>query len=141
MIQSKSFPASLDFLHDMLYFVKYFCLKKGFSPSSINKIVLGIEEAIVNIIRHGYLNQLSGNIEIVCQECNHKPGISILIKDWGISFNPLEKISRMNKEKPSFSCQEEIGGYGIFLYLGVMDTVEYKREGDVNLLYLVKYLD
>ena len=64
-------------------------------------------------------------------------GVSIQITDSGIPFNPLEK------EDPDVDApvsERQIGGLGIFLVKKVMDTISYRREGDLNVIYLEKNL-
>ncbi len=138
----KIFPASLDHLYDMLAFVHQFSFEKGFNDGAIDKITLATEEALVNIIHHGYpVNK--GEIEIQCSHTVAKPGIKILIKDYGIPFDPTKEIKKIKKKRYKSSSLEEeisIGGYGIFIYIGLMDRVEYYRTDDGNLLFLIKYL-
>lgn len=133
-MSKRIFSAGVDKLYEMLDFVKDYCSKKNVDSTSINKIILATEEAVVNVIKHGYSSQLTqtNKIEIECEDCsNSKPGIKIIIKDHGIPFNPLEKI----KEIPKTS----LGGHGIFLYFSLMDKIEYAREENTNFLYLIKY--
>lgn len=127
----------LDNLHEMLNYIEEYCAQKRVEPSYIKKIILATEEAIVNVIKHGYFYE-KNIIEIECKDCSGtRPGIQIIIKDYGIPFNPIEKMS---KEKKSLvSLKREEGGYGIFLYLEIMDKVDYKREENANFLYLIKY--
>jgi serine/threonine-protein kinase RsbW len=135
-MHKKTFSANLDNLHSMLGFIQAYSQKKNIDPFVLNKIILAAEEALVNIIHYGYPEK-NGNIEIVCEEPGCKPGIRILIKDQGVPFNPVEKT-------PSGKgCDVEdlkLGGYGIYLFVGIMDRVEYRRRDEGNILSLIKYL-
>lgn len=137
-MKEKVFLAAIEHLHEMLEFIKDHCLEIGFDPKTANKIMLAAEEAIVNIIHHGYQNK-KGPIEIRCEKSSHKPGAIVQIKDRGIPFNPMEKANRIKKSGPP-PKDELVGGYGVFLYVEIMDQVDYRRVGDVNVLYLIKYL-
>jgi serine/threonine-protein kinase RsbW len=141
MSEAKICAAVLENLHDMLDFVKKHCLRMGFNSLATDKIILGIEEVLVNIIRHAYPNGQPGKVEIICDECPDKSGITILIKDQGIPFNPLKTIDKIKKNHLAQMDDKTIGGYGIFFYIEVMDHVEYKREEKTNSLYLVKYFN
>lgn len=122
----KKFQASLDQLYDMLDFIRDEAKSVGFEPRSVSKIELACEEALVNIIQHGYPD-FRGNIEIFCLRPESK-GIKIVIKDHGIPFNPLSL------------SKKEGTGYGIFFIIRLMDEVSYVREENSNILTLVKFL-
>lgn len=129
----KDFPASIVCLHDMLSTIRSVALNCGFTPEILQKIELASEEALVNIIKHGFLNK-AGTINIYCEPFENK-GIRIIILDDGISFNPLAYHEH-------FPCSNEefgVGGWGIMIILNAMDHVEYKRENNMNCLTLVKF--
>lgn len=139
----KKFQADLNVLREMLSFVQDYCKQLGFNSSVCNKIVLAVEEAIVNVIHHGYPNN-PGEIEISCDFSQEKPGIKILIKDQGVPFNPVKQAFKIKKHLPHFSEtyteKEKVGGYGIYIFVGIMDRIEYQRIEGGNLLALIKYL-
>lgn len=140
MSKTKICIASLEYLHEMLFFVQNCCLEKAFDSSDINKIIVGIEEVLVNIIRHGYSHKGHGNIEITCKDCSEKPGIQIIITDKGVPFNPLKTGEKAKKNRIDYLEDKMIGGYGISLYIRVLDVVSYERSDGTNVLYLTKYL-
>lgn len=138
------FPASMDYLHDMLDFIEIYCLNRGFDKCTVDKITLATEEAIVNIIHYGYPNK-NGEIELSCEESPYKPGVRIFLKDQGVPFNPISKAEenrkkRQKKELLDFEQDIPLGGYGIYIFVGIMDRVEYQRSEHGNILSLVKYL-
>lgn len=126
----RNFPASLDSLHEMLQFVFQESSAMRFDEPIGLQIELAVEEALVNIIKYGYVDQ-KGNIEIDCKITNGKR-FEILIKDTGVYYNPLAVISEAPQET------HDVGGYGVFLMTHIMDHVSYQREGDSNVLLLVK---
>lgn len=133
----KTFQATLNHLHEMLSFIQQAGEKRKIPAPILNKIVLAAEEALVNIINYGYPLQ-KGIIEITCENLSErKAGVCVLIKDNGIPFNPIEKIFG-NQE--SLLSEGKIGGYGIYLFIGMMDRVEYSRLNEFNVLSLTKYL-
>lgn len=131
------FPASLDKLHEMLEFVQQQSMLAQFNENVRSKIELAIEEALVNIIRHGYHGQEMGSVEITCQQIFEPDGMLFILKDQGIAYDPLANAPQVNHE---MAVEDKpIGGYGIYLILKIMDKVSYRREGDSNLLSLIKY--
>lgn len=143
-MHKKVFPASLDYLYDMMAFVQNFAVKQGFDTVIIDKILLATEEALVNVIKHGYsVHEKPGEVEITCEQSNLKPGIKVLIKDQGVPFNPIHKLKDLKQKQKQKNTIEEcqLGGYGILIYVGLMDHVEYYRTDEGNFLFLVKYLE
>lgn len=136
----KRFIADLDQLHEMLGFIEEFCAENEFDPITVNKILLATEEALVNVIHHGYSNQGHGYIELDCEKTEH-PGVKICIRDQGIPFDPREKAKKIKTTHHTPAEDPSIGGYGIYLYNEIMDSVEYQRTNGVNILCLIKYLD
>jgi serine/threonine-protein kinase RsbW len=133
----KIFPADLDYLHKMLDFIQIYVQTKQISAAALSKIVLAAEEAIVNIINYGY-PEAKGFIEIYCKDSQEKHGIIIQIRDEGIPFNPTTQLTV--KDSSTKIDESELGGYGINIFIGMMDRVEYQRLEKANLLSLIKYL-
>ncbi|WP_068467048.1 ATP-binding protein [Candidatus Protochlamydia phocaeensis] len=146
-MHKKTFPASLDHLHSMLNFIQCYGEAKNIQKKLLDKIILAAEEALVNVILYGYPDN-NGTIELTCEEPGRKPGIRISIKDQGIPFNPIKKASE-SKQKglippvlgadKTNKIENRLGGYGIYLFVGIMDRVEYKRLDGGNILSLIKY--
>jgi anti-sigma regulatory factor (Ser/Thr protein kinase) len=126
------FPAEIDQLPKMLQSIETFGLKIGFSKEILTKIIVAAEEALVNIVYYGYPEQ-KGEIFLTCKATQDKPGMVIVIEDHGIPFDPTQKIT------PEIPPINEIGGLGIYIFIGVMDRVEYERHGKGNILTMTKY--
>ncbi|MDP1880869.1 MAG: ATP-binding protein [Parachlamydiaceae bacterium] len=138
-MNKKSFSAELEQLHAMLKFIEKESKAREIQPSLIDKIILAAEEALVNVIDYSYPSG-QGLIEIFCEDSHERKGFVVIIKDYGVPFDPLKqtyKHSDLSKVKDS----QALGGYGIYIFIGVMDKVEYQRNTDGNQLTLVKYLD
>ncbi len=125
MVHKARFPADLQSLHPIIRWVRERAEKYSFSKKELYHIELAVEEAIVNIIRHGY-QQKGGSIQIKIETQN---SFHIEIEDASPPFNPL------NKPPKGLS---EAGGVGIDLLLHCMDEVTYERKGPVNLLIMKK---
>lgn len=139
---SQVFASSMDLLYTMLKFVKDRALAAEFNSTIISKIELASEEALVNIITHGYPDNPKGTIEIVCSKPLQKNGIQIVLIDYGIPFNPLEAIKNFkpgNIEDQDDKEETQVGGYGIYFIVNMMDSVHYKRIDEKNILTMIKY--
>jgi anti-sigma regulatory factor (Ser/Thr protein kinase) len=122
---SKQFPASLENLAPILAYVRKCALESGFATA--DHIELAVEEVITNIIEHSG----SDTMNVKCTVLEKVRGVSVMIMDQGKAFNPLEHV------------QEGIDsgkGLGIFLTKKLMDSVEYRRENNCNVLLLTKFL-
>jgi len=134
----KTFPASLEKLYEMLQFIKSAAETAGFENNLVSKIELASEEALVNIISHGYPEKKDGYIDISCLILDEK-GIKIIIRDTGIAFNPLDLIKDFHPNTPIIKeQQDQLGGYGIYFIIKMMDKVEYQRIDNANILHLTK---
>lgn len=131
---TKTYRACLSELPFMLSFVREEASKRNFSSEDLNQIEIAIEEALVNIIQHGYLND-SGHIAIECAPYRES-GLEITLTDNGIPYNPLSNLPNFNLEAQL--DERIIGGYGVFLINKFMTEVNYKREGNKNILSLIK---
>ena len=56
-METRTFSASLEQLHEMLYWIRDAAEKMGFGSSDLYKIELAAEEALVNVIHHSYRRQ------------------------------------------------------------------------------------
>jgi serine/threonine-protein kinase RsbW len=130
------FEADLKNLPKMIAFLRSQSQSFGFEAYDLHNIELACEEALVNIIKHGFPKR-RGHIILHSQASSSKAGIEIVISDDGIPFNPLEYI----KHTPSKIKEEsqQLGGYGIYLIVNLMDKVDYKRMDNLNTLILVKW--
>ncbi len=104
----------------------------GFGPEAVLDTQLAVEEAITNVIVHGY-KQKGNEIRIACQVIDG--AIEIRITDSAPPFNPL---SLPTPDLDSDVNERRIGGLGIYLIRRVMDGVEYAYEGGNNIFTLTK---
>ena len=106
----------------------------GLDQTNVRKSELASEEALVNVIEHGYKG-LPGEIKI--EVIGSEREIRIVIQDRGPAFNPLKQQVGFD---PSATLDErEIGGLGILFMRQYMDDVLYSRNGDTNILTLIKH--
>ncbi len=97
-------------------------------PKIASKVNIIFDELYTNIVSYSKatLATISYSIE------NRK--LCITFKDNGIAHNPLQN------DDPDITLsadEREIGGLGIFMVKKMTESMEYKREGDKNILELV----
>lgn len=131
------FSASLDQLYAMMQLIRQEASQAGFDNNTIFKIELAAEEALVNIINYAYRDN-GGKVEIICHQENSPKSLVITLKDQGVAFDPIKQAPPIDSQ--TLVEEKPIGGYGIFLIRKIMDEIRYKREGDANILTLVKYV-
>ena len=126
-------PAMIEHLESLLGFVSEHAKEQGFTSDMLKKIELASEEALVNVFNHAYPDKHDGEVEVSCGlDDNNKFVIEIM--DSGTPFNPLS-LSQPNLTEDV--SERPIGGLGIHLIKKMMDEVEYRREGNNNILSLI----
>ena len=106
-------------------------------PSITMSVNLAIEEAISNIIHHGYPTINEGEITLLTSVA---PGIlTARIIDNGISFDPTERNT--DADNIISLDQQLTQGLGLFLIRRTMDKVEYHSTESQNELTLIKKID
>jgi serine/threonine-protein kinase RsbW len=110
--------------------------RTSLSRTDGNQVILAVDEAITNIMEHGYDQKNEGWIDIDVKASPEK--LRVLIEDSGKQFNPNKM------EDPDVLQHVEEGkkrGLGIFLMRQIMDEVRYRfKEGNRNEICLVKYV-
>lgn len=105
-------------------------------PALAFKIRLSVEEVVENVVNYAYEGGM-GWLEAGTELDESGVVLTIVIKDAGVPFNPLEK------EDPDITASAEerqIGGLGIFLCKQLMDGIVYRYEDGCNILTMTKHL-
>ena len=129
-----SFEAKDEKLPEIRNFVESFCQSSAVSSPEISKILLAIEEACSNVIRHAYVLG-PGNIKLEITRKGDK--VTFSIKDKGRSFD-LGKAKRIDLKKYIQTGRK--GGLGLQLIQRIMDEVIYQSKNGENELVLSKKL-
>jgi serine/threonine-protein kinase RsbW len=93
---------------------------------------LVLTEATINAIQHGQLENPGDTVRITITIQENE--LNIKVYDHGQGFD-LESVPL-----PDFDHPRE-GGMGIFFIRTLMDSVTYTRQGDSNVLEIVKHLN
>jgi serine/threonine-protein kinase RsbW len=108
----------------------------GCGEELTGKIILAVDEACTNIIKHAYKYSSNGDIGINIRFTNST--LYITITDSGEHFNP-DAVPAPNLME--YQKQKKSGGLGIFLMKKLMDEVNYKiLKDNKNQVELVKHL-
>jgi len=108
----------------------------GFDEDCIARIVLAVDEAITNVIKHGYEGRCDQAVEVCVTRVreNGREGIRFEIRDFGKQVDPDTICGRDLKDvRP--------GGLGVHIIRSVMDRVVYApAEGGGMRLSMIKLL-
>ena len=131
---SKTFPAKIDALSDVLGFVEQ-TLESYECPMKFQMAVcVAIEEVFVNVARYAY-GDGEGDMTLGIGFEEASRTITFRMTDRGVPFDPLKKPD----PDITLSAEErEIGGLGIFITKKTMDTVTYAYENGENILTMIK---
>ena len=125
--------AALDRLDDVRQFVERSARGLGAGDPMIPDLVVAVDEAVTNIIVHGY-KQRPGMIEVSVG--NDADALVVRLRDEAPQFDPcthrlLDLEASLEKDTP--------GGFGLHLINKAMDDISYRAPSDGgNELTLVK---
>src|SRR5512146_126353 len=105
--------------------------KMGFPDEEINRMILAVDEACTNIIRHAYSNRPRERIVLTFEVMTDR--LEIRIRDFGTPGDP-------GSFKPRDLSDLKPGGLGIHFIRSAMDRIQYEipPEGGM-LLRMVKF--
>ena len=123
-----SHPANL---RDVRKELESFAKSAGAPVEAADAIGLVVNEALANVIRHGYNDATDRPIIVSAEEDGRK--IELVIRDWARPFDP-------SQVKPK--CEGELtpGGLGMLCIRKLMDDVKFERLPDGMLLKMSKKL-
>lgn len=125
--------AKLESLEGFMSFVIDSSKEAGFSDKRVQEIELAVEEALVNIINYAYPDREDGEVEISCG-LDGEYRYVVEIRDSGV---PFDVAAQSDPDLNANIAERKIGGLGIFLIRKMADEMQYRREGDENVLTLV----
>jgi len=111
----------------------------GFAEPECRAVVLGVDEALTNIIRHAYAGNAERPIEVSFRRIRapwrgaSREALEIVLVDRG---------RKVDRTKLRGRALEDLrpGGLGLHFIRESMDTVEFRRTDGRNRLRLVKFL-
>lgn len=130
----KSKTENLSAIRDFIYAAAE---EIGFKSDTIGDIILAVDEACTNIIKHAYKSYPEGEIVINLKYADKKFIIEII--DYGTAFHP-ETVPAPDLQK--YYQQRRVGGLGMYLMKTLMDDVKYiSVPGKYNQVLLSKNLN
>lgn len=125
-----------DNLAKIRAFIQDYASPAGFNREEIDNIMLAVDEACTNIIKHAYESYPDGEIIIKIKYENRK--LRITIVDYGKAFHP-ESVPEPDIQE--YYRQHKVGGLGMYLMKTLMDDVKYiSVPGKYNQVLLSKDL-
>jgi anti-sigma regulatory factor (Ser/Thr protein kinase) len=99
--------------------------QSGFDDDQCGRVCLAVDEAVTNVIRHGYDSDTSQPVWVrfKARDERGRPGLTVSVEDRGRQIEPEQIRGReLSEVRP--------GGLGVHIIREVMDRVHYeKREG------------
>lgn len=129
--------ATLDNLAVTREFVRSFATAHGLDAEGTYDLVLAVEEAVTNVIRHGYGEDKEGTIQI--EVAQDDGALLVRVLDQAPHFDPTAASA------PDLSvpvAERPLGGLGIYMMKKSVDALRYRSlPGGGNELTLVKRIE
>ncbi|HRQ54225.1 MAG TPA: ATP-binding protein [Ignavibacteriaceae bacterium] len=116
-LKVKSKTENLSLIRD---FVSTAALDAGVQADVVENIILAVDEACTNIIKHAYQSFPDG--ELIIKTKSTLSRFVVSITDYGKSFEP-KMIPEPDLQK--YYRQKRVGGLGMYLMKTLMDDVKY----------------
>ena len=116
-------------------FVETIAAEKKLDQGLVLNLNLALEEAVTNVILYAYPQGTDGLVDI--EAIIHPSSLDFIISDSGKPFDP----TKAPMPDTSLGIQDRpIGGLGIYMVKTIMDTVQYERIGERNILTMTKHI-
>jgi len=126
---SISFLNNMQELTHVIQVVNVFLEPRELQSKLVYAVNLILEEILVNIIKYGYDDEDSHEIEVRIGVEEEEVALTVI--DDGKEFNPLT-VPRPDHSKSAMERIEE--GLGLQFVRHMRNAMEYRREGDKNIL-------
>jgi len=102
--------------------LRTYLLNEGFSNERAGEIVLAVDEACTNAMRHSYGGKPEGRLRLTVRQ--HDGTIEFILKDKGVPVT-LDKCARKEPAVPDVASIMP-GGLGVQLMYSVFDEVKFR---------------
>jgi len=116
-----------DEIARMFALLEPFCATHGVSDDDLFNLRLILDEAVINVILHGYEDKKEHEIAVSLRLAGAAATIHIV--DDGVAYNPLDA------PQPRFDLpieERRIGGLGVHIIRSLASSVRYQRENGHN---------
>jgi len=117
-------------------FVSKNALDSGIDEATVNQIIMSVDEACTNIIKHAHKFNENENIDVETHFENGQFKIILIYKGTGFDPNDIN-----NPDMKEYFNSFKVGGLGVPIMKKFMNKIEFVRQNsDKNSLTLIKYL-
>ncbi len=139
MRKSLVLPCDLQEVPRLNAFVEEVCQNVGFDEITTMGIKVAVEEAVVNVMKYAYPPSFEGNEgsqrNVTIEAASNNVRLKFTIIDSGKPFDPTVQA----EVDTTLSAKErKIGGLGIHIIRQNMDSINYERMDNLNVLTLRK---
>lgn len=132
-LQLRSHPDQLAGVREKL---REWAARHNWSDKQISEIVLAVDEALTNILKHGYQGRTDGIVDFNAkhiQDPKNGEGLQITLRDYGRQVDPAQICGRrLDDIRP--------GGLGVHIIFAMMSSAEFScAEGAGMRLQMTKY--
>ncbi|HVQ32157.1 MAG TPA: SpoIIE family protein phosphatase [Vicinamibacteria bacterium] len=113
--------------------VRVFGRERQVDEGTLFGLALALEECGTNIVTHACGGRAHERFRVAFERT--AATLEIEVRDCGPAFDPTQSVAR---ELPTTDEDRPPGGWGLQLVRHYLDEVRYSREGDENVLRLVK---
>ncbi len=136
-IKSLVIDSRLEEVRRVADLVRRACLDFGVDEDLAGLVELAVVEAANNVIKHAYKEAPGHQVEV---ELKKEPGRLVIgISDWG---EPITEQASSPPQAPRIDPHDpagmQEGGMGLFIISQVMDQAFRSRNGERNLLTMIK---
>lgn len=129
LLKPLTVPGNLESLQAIANFTLEAAELAGLDRKSTYSLRLAVDEIATNIIQHGY-TEANPRGKITCSAELSEGCLTIILDDWGLSYNYHEYTQPDNLQEPLAS--RPIGGLGIYLAIQNVDLFQYQILSDRN---------
>jgi serine/threonine-protein kinase RsbW len=130
-----SVPADVNLLAAVRIFIVSILKQSGYPDDSVGDIELCADEAVTNVVEHAY--QYDPKKSLTVEVVMERELLSIIVRDQGKPFDPRGS-GEVDLER--HINERRTGGLGRFLIESFMDSVDYQRQDNENVLTMTKKL-
>ena len=115
--------------------VEAFCAPLAPNPKDVPAIQLALEEAVTNVINHGYTDGKPHTLTVDLAAADRR--VTVIVTDDAPAYDPL---ARAEVDITLPLEDRRIGGLGVHLVKKLMDSARYERRDGHNILTFVRTL-
>ncbi|MEY3608320.1 MAG: hypothetical protein RLZZ447_1108 [Verrucomicrobiota bacterium] len=134
-VQLLALSSSLAEIPRVAEAIEAFCAPLEPGPRDLFALQLALEEAVTNVITHGYGEQPGHSFTLELRSEERR--VTAVLTDDAPAYDPLAR-AELDIHAPL--AERGIGGLGVHLLKKLMDSVAYERRDGRNVLVLTRAL-